>query len=208
MTEVAEGQSPKRYESESPLWSPEISSGIYSYPLPVTPDMTEIGTQIAAIDPPEESIEQIGPFIVSHSPPSHYGAHSQALDFLVPDGTPVLAADDGEIVDLVIDNTEWGATSDFATKANYIVIKHANGEFTRYTHLASYSFSEQIQQQIAEGKPVYVARGQQIATTGKTGWTDRDHLHFTVFIEEKERVIDGASYPNSYGFRTLKPQLE
>jgi murein DD-endopeptidase MepM/ murein hydrolase activator NlpD len=43
----------------------------------------------------------------------------------------------------------------------------------------------------------FVKKGQQIARVGKTGWTDRDHLHFLVFKVEK---LEG----NPYGFYSLK----
>jgi murein DD-endopeptidase MepM/ murein hydrolase activator NlpD len=43
-----------------------------------------------------------------------------------------------------------------------------------------------------------VKTGQPIGFVGKTGWTDRDHLHFIVFRLEKDNP------ENSFGFRSLE----
>ncbi|MDD3774177.1 MAG: M23 family metallopeptidase [Patescibacteria group bacterium] len=45
-----------------------------------------------------------------------------------------------------------------------------------------------------------VKKGQVIARTGKTGWTDRDHLHFIVFRLDNQ-------IGNNHGFKSLKPKF-
>ncbi len=188
---------PKRNKIETDPWPKIESQGIYLYPIPALENSLEIGRRIAALDPPEKEVEQIGQFLVSHSPESHKEAYTQALDFLVPDGTPVLASADGVIVEIVIGNKAWGSTQEFARFMNYITVQHSNGEFSQYCHLAPGSLTEGL----AVG--VEVKKGTQLALTGKTGWTDRDHLHFLVGRIEKTRPIT-----NPHGFRSLKPKFE
>lgn len=197
------GQDPAETQADAEkLWREEESIGIYSLPLPSIENSLALGQALAKLDPPEKEVEQIGSFLVSRSPESHQEAFRQALDFLIPDGTPVLAAADGEIVAVVIDNTVWGPSKDFRQFLNYITIKHPNGERSQYCHLATNSLPEGL----AVGKQI--PKGTQIALTGKTGWTDRDHLHFIVFRPETKEIIDGKEVPNPHGFKSLKPKFE
>jgi murein DD-endopeptidase MepM/ murein hydrolase activator NlpD len=55
---------------------------------------------------------------------------------------------------------------------NYVVIQHANGEFSSYAHLKTGS--------VAVQKGERVTAGQQIAAIGDTGDTNLVHLHFEV----------------------------
>ena len=187
---------------EIELWQEEESIGIYGFPLPIINTSLTLGYKIAEQDPPEVYIEQIGPFVISKSPESHQEATKQSLDFLVPDGTPVLAAADGKIIDIVINNTKWGPETKFGKYLNYITLQHQNGEYTQYCHLLSESLSKGL------NVGTNVCRGTQLAKTGKTGQTDRDHLHFMVFRIEKSKVIGGRIIVNKYGFKSLHPRLE
>lgn len=45
----------------------------------------------------------------------------------------------------------------------------------------------------------YVKKGQPIGIVGKSGWTDRDHLHFIVYRKDK-------NFP--FGFKSLKIKFE
>ncbi len=173
------GNNIEHAELIDPLEDGEVAKGDYSFPIPIIENATDLGQQIADQDPPEQVTEKIGPFIISRSPESHQGVQKQAIDFLVPDGTPVLASRDGLIVAYDVSHEKWGPSSDFADELNYLTIRHTNEdgtvEFTQYAHLAKNS----IPQEILTNKKV--KEGQVIATTGKTGWTDRDHLHFLTF---------------------------
>ena len=85
------------------------------------------------------------------------------LDFGVPIGTPVMAADDGTI--FAVGNNgkvQYG---------KYIVIKHGNNLATIYGHL-----SRQI---VTVG--MTVTRGQIIGYSGNTGYATGPHLHFGVY---------------------------
>ncbi len=69
-------------------------------------------------------------------------------------------------------------------------------EFSQYAHLETGSVS-------ACGLKVgdAVKTGQLIGKVGKSGWTDRDHLHFIVFSDDDYEWI-GMSNP--FGFKSFK----
>jgi murein DD-endopeptidase MepM/ murein hydrolase activator NlpD len=114
-----------------------------------------------------------------------------ALDFSMPEGTPVYAAREGVIYSFKDDNSEGGLfTSE--RKANYIIIRHADGSFGCYWHL---------QKNGVAVKKGLVAKGQLIGYSGSTGFVLRPHLHFTVkrrlnyekdsFVKTKFRTTKG-----------------
>jgi len=85
------------------------------------------------------------------------------IDFQASIGTPILAADDGEVI-AVGDNgrVQYG---------KYILIKHNNNLATLYAHL-----SKTI---VQKGK--LVKRGEVIGYSGNTGYSTGPHLHFGVY---------------------------
>jgi len=106
--------------------------------------------------------------------PAHIGKLKNAVDFVVRVNTPVLAADDG-LVSFVRDDSYVGGPSiDYWHDSNFIVIQHANGEYSRYDHLGHKSARVRV------GQPVKA--GQIIARVGTTGFTYTPHLHFQVFV--------------------------
>ena len=108
------------------------------------------------------------------SSPAHIGRLRNAIDFIVAENTPVLAAADG-IVTFVKDDSHIGGPSiEYWHNSNFIVIEHPNGEYSRYDHLAHASALVRTRQ--------YIKRGEVIARVGTTGFTYVPHLHFQVFI--------------------------
>src|ERR671910_1169575 len=108
------------------------------------------------------------------SSPAHTGKLRNAIDFIVAENTPVLAAADG-IVTFVKDDSHIGGPSiEYWHNSNFIVIQHPNGEYSRYDHLVHGSAVVRTGQ--------YIKRGQVIARVGMTGFTYLPHLHFQVFI--------------------------
>ena len=105
--------------------------------------------------------------------PAHVGTFRGAVDFIVDLGTPVLCPLEGKVVKVVDTNDKFGPTEDFADYLNYIIIRHANGEFSQPAHLAKGSAL------VKEGDRVLA--GQQLAVTGNSGWMTEPHLHFFVF---------------------------
>lgn len=108
------------------------------------------------------------------SSPAHVGKLRHAIDFLVPENTPVLAAADGVVAFVRDDSYSGGPTADYWFDSNFIVIRHPHGEYSRYDHLAHESAEVYIGQRVRAGQP--------IARTGMTGYTFVSHLHFQVFI--------------------------
>ena len=112
-----------------------------------------------------------------------------AIDFLMPIGTPVLAARDGRVVD-VRDGTPEGASWE-QDGGNAVVILHEDGTFALYGHLR-----EGIP--VAEGQEV--AAGDPIAFSGNTGYSFTPHLHFVVRRAEAPGTI--RSVPVRFGRRS------
>jgi murein DD-endopeptidase MepM/ murein hydrolase activator NlpD len=108
------------------------------------------------------------------SSPAHVGKLKNAVDFLAPVGTPVIAAADG-VVTYVEDSFNIGGPDYSYWKfSNFVVLMHPNGEFSRYDHLDFQSSTVRVNQQIK--------RGQHIGNVGLTGFTFVPHLHFQVFV--------------------------
>ena len=119
---------------------------------------------------PENSLERVD----KTSSPAHIGNLRNAIDFIVPENTPVLASADGVVTHVKNDSNIGGPHPIYWNYTNFITIMHANEEYSRYDHLAPQSSKVQVGQIINEG--------QVIAEVGMTGYTFRPHLHFQVFI--------------------------
>jgi murein DD-endopeptidase MepM/ murein hydrolase activator NlpD len=108
------------------------------------------------------------------SSPAHQGKLRNAIDFIVDEETPVLAAADG-VVTFVKDSSNIGGPNPiYWDHTNFIVIMHSNGEYSRYDHLSYKSSSVKAGQ--------HVRAGEEIARVGMTGYTYLPHLHFQVFV--------------------------
>ncbi|MEK7434383.1 MAG: M23 family metallopeptidase [Cyanobacteriota bacterium] len=112
---------------------------------------------------------------------SHSGEQKYSIDFDVPEGTPVLASREGEVVFVKSSNDIGGKTKDFAKYANYIIIEHSDKTFGAYLHLKKDGSVVDV------GDKVKV--GELIGYSGSTGWSSAPHLHFWVYkaISGKER---------------------
>ena len=142
------------------------------------------------------SLPFMGEWMVSQgydSTMTHKGEWSKALDFVILDdemktyrnpgnqldqfycyNKPVLSPGDGiveEILDYVEDN-EIGKNNTTQNWGNSIVIKHAEGLYTKLSHLRKNSF------RVVKGS--YVRRGDIIALCGNSGRSPEPHLHFQV----------------------------
>ena len=58
-----------------------------------------------------------------------------ALDFRMPEGTPIYAARGGKVYSYKEDSDEGGPLPGYNKKANYIIIQHSDGSFGCYWHL-------------------------------------------------------------------------
>ena len=106
-----------------------------------------------------------------------YGAFSHqnkyAIDWRMPEGTPIHAAREGIVLAYQDANTMGGIGDEFREKANFIVIAHPDGTLGHYVHLQHRGVVVRTGQ--------YVRRGQLIAYSGNTGYSSAPHLHFEVF---------------------------
>jgi len=99
--------------------------------------------------------------------------YKYAIDFGMPEGTPVCAARDGEVVGYRTDSNIGGPSTEFSECANYLIVKHADGSYSEYLHLKQNGVLVQL------GSKVHA--GQTIGLSGNTGQTHGPHLHFCVF---------------------------
>ncbi len=111
---------------------------------------------------------------IDKSSPAHIGKLRNAVDFIVPPNTPVLAAADGTVTYVKDDSNVGGPDPSYWNYSNFVSIRHQNGEHTRYDHLGGNSAKVRAGQQ--------VRAGQEIARVGMTGYTYILHLHFQVFV--------------------------
>lgn len=127
-------------------------------------------------------------------PETHRGSMRYSLDFAMPEGTPVLAARDGQVL-LVQDGfVEGGADPDLLERANIVVVAHADGSMASYGHLLRGV-------RVRVGQPVH--QGQLLGFSGATGYAGQPHLHFHVgkrMLGEPGRTIpirlkDAAGLP-------------
>lgn len=133
----------------------------------------------------------------SHKVVQGYGGmfshkNKAALDFNMPEGTPVYAARDGIVYTYKDDSNEGGPFSNYEKKANYIIIKHSDGSFGCYWHL---------QKNGVVVKKGFVSKGELIGYSGKTGFVLLPHLHFALkrklnydmnsFVRTKFRTSNG-----------------
>jgi murein DD-endopeptidase MepM/ murein hydrolase activator NlpD len=105
----------------------------------------------------------------SHNEPQN----RYAIDFGMPEGTPVLTARDGTV--MTVDNDYYGNGLDmdkYGDRANNVRIVHEDGTMAVYAHLQLESARVQVGD--------HVHTGQVLALSGDTGYTNGPHLHFVV----------------------------
>ena len=95
-----------------------------------------------------------------------------AWDYKLAEGTPIVAARDGTVIDVVDTNTLGGADPRFQDMANRVVIKHADGLRSVYAHLKPGGACVRVGER--------VIRGERIGYSGNTGYSSGPHLHFAV----------------------------
>lgn len=111
---------------------------------------------------------------------SHRGPEYYTVDFGMPEGTPVYSAREGTVVGIEdrFDQSCWQADCD--QYANYVEIRHPDGTLGRYFHLQQGSVTVEPGQ--------WINRGEPIARSGDTGFSNVPHLHFGVYQATRDGV--------------------
>ena len=115
------------------------------------------------------SVGQVPEGRFSHQDPEN----RYAVDFTLPEGTPVLAARAGRVIELASGFSGHGLDPERdRQRANVVRIRHADGSMAVYAHLQQDGVRVRMQQ--------WVEAGQLIALSGNTGYSTAPHLHFVV----------------------------
>lgn len=117
-------------------------------------------------------------------------ANRYAIDLIVDEGTPVLAARDGTVVATMAGHAEGGADRSLAGQANFVRVLHEDGSMALYAHLQEGGVS------VRAGDRVHL--GQVLGYAGSTGFSSGPHLHFAVQVNGGMRLV-------SVPFRMIGP---
>ena len=104
---------------------------------------------------------------------SHKGLEEFAVDFDMPEGTPVHAARGGVVARAIESNTRGCWEDGCGRYANYVVILHEDGTTGEYYHLKKDGALVEVGEK--------VVRGQLIGLSGNTGHTTMPHQHIAVY---------------------------
>lgn len=113
---------------------------------------------------------------------SHEDAENRdAVDFALPEGTPVLAARAGTVMQVQAGFRANGLDRQHdLDRANLIRILHEDGSMAVYAHLQADGVRVRPGQQVDAGQP--------IGRSGNTGFSTAPHLHFAVQVNAGMRL--------------------
>lgn len=137
-----------------------------------------------------------GPITSHNTPESQF-----AIDFTMPEGTLILAARSGIVIDIEENYTEGGKEARLLSKANSVRILHSDGTIATYAHLMPGGVGVSVK--IGQG----IEAGEIIGYAGSTGYSSGPHLHFSVSkIIENNGELSELSVPVK--FYVGKPIVE
>jgi hypothetical protein len=107
-----------------------------------------------------------------HGELSHTEDLAHAVDFALCQGTAVLCGREGVVADLRAGFKRGGPDPRLKRRANYVIVRHDDGTYSRYFHLQAHSVA------VVVGSRVHA--GQLLGRAGNTGFSHGPHLHFDV----------------------------
>lgn len=118
-----------------------------------------------------------------------------AIDFDLPEGTPVVAARDGIVFEVVTGHTFGRLDPALKGMDNHVGIYHADGSIGEYVHFRSSPYV------VRPGQ--FVAAGTVIGYSGNTGYSSAPHLHFAVVrpVVRENGKFEAESIPVKFRFR-------
>jgi uncharacterized protein len=111
---------------------------------------------------------------------SHQDQNRYAIDFSMPEGTPICAIRDGEVVAVKDDSNKGGPSQEFMYDANFILIRHEDGTIAEYYHLKNKGVSVRVGE--------HVKAGDVIGYSGQTGFSTEPHVHVAVYFTDAHGV--------------------
>ncbi|MDP5229089.1 MAG: M23 family metallopeptidase [Cellulophaga sp.] len=119
-----------------------------------------------------------------------------ALDFNLKEGDTICAAADGFVVGVIEDYTRGGSSKKWRDYANYITVFHPEMNlYTQYVHLMHKGSLVEV--------GAYLKSGQAIGRSGKTGYTNIEHLHFNV-LKPNNSGMQSVQIDFEEGYRGIK----
>jgi hypothetical protein len=117
-----------------------------------------------------------------------------AVDWGMPEGTPILAAREGVVTEVVDRYRKGGVAEEYRGKDNHVFLQHDDGTYTMYVHLGYQAIKVKVGQRVKEG--------EEIALSGNTGYSATPHLHFMAY-----KFVGGTrvSFPVRYKSGTETP---
>ena len=121
-------------------------------------------------------------FMVSQAPGGPIITHADAasanaIDIVMPEGTPIVAARGGIVIEMFQKSETRG---DVANRGNYVRIFHDDGTWADYAHLSAIAPDLVLNERIEDGR--------RLGTSGNTGQSSGPHLHFHVQHNNRGRV--------------------
>lgn len=130
---------------------------------------------------PKVVIPAIGAFTSPYA--TRWGVMHSGIDIANVNGTPILAATDGVVVDA-------GPAQGYG---NWVRIMSDDGTMTVYGHMETVD--------VQKGQRVYA--GQKIAGMGNLGFSTGTHLHFEVLVNDGQQHVDPVIWLAEHGLDVL-----